>query len=73
VLRVTTAPKTATVNTAARTVTTMETIYQPLSSTGATQKKMIVHNEEDLAISDDELDLHGDAAASFSFASLVTP
>jgi hypothetical protein len=28
-------------------------------------------NEEDLDISDDEADLHGDASASFSFASLV--
>jgi hypothetical protein len=30
-------------------------------------------NDEDLAISNDEVDLHGDAAESFSFSSLVDP
>jgi hypothetical protein len=62
--------KTGTVMTTPMAVSTMEMMRQPLSLSGGYTEEDDL-NEEDLAISDDEADLHGDTAESFSFASLV--
>jgi hypothetical protein len=56
--------------TTAMTVPTMETVCQPLSLIGGYTEEDDI-NEEDLAFSDDEVDLYGDAGASLSFTSLV--